>query len=169
MKLVFSVRRRYLCLMRRTLLRLFCVGWLAYAWPLHGDTGRILKVLPEFLDLKGRTSLSPSLYERDAYQAVLRDHPSRREGIRFYVQWHTKGAVWEPLIVRLELRGAASGSFPKRLVVDTPVENTGSTLSHWVEVTLTGDEYRNFGGVTAWRATLWEGRHALGSQQSFLW
>jgi len=49
-------------------------------------TGKILKVLPQFLDTKGRNSLSPSLYERDAYQVVLREHPERRSAMRFYVE-----------------------------------------------------------------------------------
>jgi len=129
----------------------------------------VLKVLPEFLDLKGRTSLSSSLYERDAYQATLRAHPAQRSGIRFFIQWKTSGALWEPLKLRLELRGAAAGNLPKQLVFDLPVENIGSPFSRWTDVTLTGEDYKQFGGVTAWRATLWEGAHLLGAQQSFLW
>ena len=38
---------------------------------------RITKVLPHLLDDKGRHTLSPSLYERDAYQAELRKNPDR--------------------------------------------------------------------------------------------
>ena len=34
--------------------------------------GKISKVLPHWLDLQGRHTLSPSLLERDAYQAKLR-------------------------------------------------------------------------------------------------
>ena len=40
-----------------------------------GGSGRILKVLPHLLDGKGHHTLSPSLLERDAYQAELRLHP----------------------------------------------------------------------------------------------
>ncbi len=147
----------------------FSVCWLLCASPLFAGTGGILKVLPEFLDKNGKTALTPSLYDRDAYQAILRIHPSRRSGIRFYIQWKTKGAVWEPLVVRLELRGAAAGTLPKKLVLDNFVENVATPFSRWVEVDLVGDEYKNFGGVTAWRASLWEGRRMLGKQQSFLW
>lgn len=155
--------------MQRPALGLIILCSLLCVSPLLAGTGRILKVLPEFLDEKGRTTLSPSLYERDAYQAVLRTHPSRRSGMRFYIQWKTKGAIWEPLVVRLELRGTAMGHLPRRLVLDNYVENVATPLSRWVEVDLVGAEYKEFGGVTAWRATLWEGRQMLGKQQSFLW
>jgi hypothetical protein len=33
---------------------------------------RVYKVLPQFLDVNGRASLTPSLYDRDAYQAIHR-------------------------------------------------------------------------------------------------
>jgi hypothetical protein len=155
--------------MWRSLIWLSIAGSLAAAWPTHAGTGRVLKVLPEFLDLKGHASLSPSLYERDAYQAQLRTHPDQRSGIRFFIQWKTKGGIWEPLKIKLELRGAAAGNLPRQLVFDLPVENTGGWFSHWTDVTLSGEEYRQFGGVTAWRATLWEGNHLLGAEQSFLW
>ena len=51
-------------------------------------TGKVIKVLPQFLDLKGRHSLSPSLYDRDAYQAQLRDTKTNISGMRFAVQWN---------------------------------------------------------------------------------
>lgn len=132
-------------------------------------TGSLLKVLPEFLDLKGHNSLSPSLYERDAYQATLRQHPERRSGIRFYIQWKSRKAVWQPLLVRLELRGIAEGKLPRQLALERAVPNPGGRLTHWIDVTLSGNEYKDFGSVTAWRATLWEGQTLIGEEQSFLW
>ena len=137
--------------------------------PLIAATGSLLKVLPEFLDLKGRNSLSPSLYERDVYQATLREHPDRRSGMRFYIQWKAREPVWEPLLVRLELRGIAQGNLPRRLTLERAVPNPGGALSHWVDITLSGDAYKDFGSVTAWRVTLWEGQKLIGRQQSFLW
>lgn len=142
---------------------------LTLAWQSPAATGKILKVLPEFTDLQGRTSLSPSLYERDAYQAMLRLHPERRSGLRIFIQWKTKGAVWEPLTVRLELRGTAEGSAPKQLVLDKKVVNKGHRLSRWTDLPLSSQEYKFLGAVTAWRASLWEGTKLLGKQQSFLW
>jgi len=135
-----------------------------------GDGGDgIVKVLPEFLDLKGRNALSPSLYERDAYQLSLREHPERRSGIRFYVQWKAPKPAWEPLLVRVEFRGIAEGRLPRQASLEQPVPNRGGLSSHWVELTLDGDAYKTFGNVTAWRVTLWEGQTLVGRQQSFLW
>jgi len=145
------------------------VTTLLLADPAHAATGRVIKVLPEFLDREGRTSLSPSLYERDAYQAVLRIHPDRRAGLRFYVQWKIKGPAWEPLKLRLELRGLAEGQLPKEMVIEEPLVNRGQRFSHWAKVTLDTEAYKRLGAVTAWRVTLWEGQKQIGEQQSFVW
>jgi hypothetical protein len=155
--------------MRWPLLFLLSFCWLGTPLAAAGATGRVIKVLPEYLDAKGRSSLAPSLYERDAYQAILRENPSKRAGLRFYIQWKTKGPVWEPLKVRIQVRGPAQGNLPRELVLEKPVENKGGWFSHWAEVTLTAKEYHDFGGLAAWRVTLWEGRTLLGQQQSFMW
>ena len=63
----FILESRYSFFMRRPILILaFCFMLCAGA---AAATGSVIKVLPQFLDLKGRTALSPSLYDRDAYQA----------------------------------------------------------------------------------------------------
>ena len=154
--------------MRRFCIWLALVGWLAGGWLAQAATGRVIKVLPQFLDLKGRNSLSPSLYERDVYQATLRDHTNQCSGMRFNVQWKTKGQPAAPLKLQVELRGSAHGDYPKQLVLEKPVEPGGS-FSHWAEFDLIGAEYKSFGRATAWRVTLWEGPQMLGEQKSFLW
>lgn len=164
----FPRRGVYLSVMRRWLIGMALVCGLAVAGPARAASGRVIKVLPEYLDLKGRTSLSPSLYERDAYQASLRNHPEKRSGMRFYVQWKAKGSAEEPLKLRVEVRGAAKGNLPKELVLELPVQ-PGGWFSHWSALTLSGKEYKEFGAVTAWRVTLWEGGRQLGKQKSFLW
>ena len=73
--------------------------------PATAATGRIIKVLPHLLDLQGHHALSPSLYDRDAYQARLRQHPDLVSGIRFDVQWKAKGPMSAPLSVIVEMRG----------------------------------------------------------------
>ncbi len=135
----------------------------------QGATGRVVKVLPQFLDKQGRAALSPSLYERDAYQAQLRAHPDQRSGLRYCVQWKTKGPVWQPLRLRLEVRGVAQGNLPKELVLDQNLANKRSMFARWTELTINPDQYQHLGSVTAWRVTLWEGAQMIGSQQSFLW
>ena len=154
--------------MRRSFIWLALVGWLAVVSSAQAATGRVIKVLPQFLDLKGRSSLSPSLYERDTYQALLRRETNQCSGMRFCVQWKVKGQPVAPLKVQVELRGVARGDFPKHLVLEQPVK-AGGWFSHWTELDLVGEEYRNLVRVTAWRATLWEGPQQLGEQKSFLW
>jgi hypothetical protein len=154
--------------MRRSLIWLALVGSLAATSSAPAATGRVIKVLPQFLDLKGRNSLSPSLHERDIYQAVLREHTNQCSGMQFNVQWKTKGQPAAPLKLQVELRGVARGDFPKQLVLEKSVE-AGGWFSHWAEIPLVGEEYKSFGQVTAWRVTLWEGPQLLGKQQSFLW
>ncbi len=57
----------------------------------HAASGKVLKVLPHFLDLQGRHALSPSLFERDAYQAHLRKNPAEVSALRFDVEWSGRG------------------------------------------------------------------------------
>jgi hypothetical protein len=130
-------------------------------------SGRVVKVLPHFLDLEGRHSVSPSLYDRDAYQAELRKYPEKRSGIRFDILWRARGAAKEKAKLRVELRGTAKGNLPSETTIETEVTITGT--GHWALVKLDGENYKKFGEVTAWRVTLWSGDQLLGEQKSFLW
>lgn len=130
-------------------------------------SGKVLKVLPHFLDHEGRHSVSPSLYDRDAYQAELRAHPEKRSGIRFDILWRGRGEPKQKAKLRVELRGAAKGNLPSEKSIETEVTMTG--ISHWAAIKLDGEDYKKFGEVTAWRVTLWDGDQLLGEQKSFLW
>jgi hypothetical protein len=154
--------------MRRSLswLLLLGLGWIPFAG--QAATGKVIKVLPHYLDLQGRHTLSPSLYERDAYQASLRDNPAGRMGMRFDVQWKTKGQPAGPLKLRLELRGLAKGNVPEEFLLEQAVV-PGGWFSRWTGLTLSGDDYKSFGQVTSWRVSLWENDQLLGEQKSFLW
>jgi hypothetical protein len=159
---------RYTSPMRRLLFWLPLVWLLTVALPAGAATGRVMKVLPLFMDLNGQHTLSPSLYERDAYQAELRRHPEKRAGLLFEVQWKTKGKAAAPLKVRVELRGTASGALAKEFMLEKIVVPP-KWFSHWTGLKLEGQEYLDFGEVTAWRVTLFEGDRVLGEQKSFLW
>jgi hypothetical protein len=142
---------------------------LLLALSVQAGTGTIDKVLPFYLDKKEKYSLSPSLFERDAYQVELRMKPELRSGMVYRVQWNVKGKPSAPLKIRLELRGIAQGNLPKQLVIEQPVQKR-RWLTQWASLYLKGEDYKTFGEVTAWRVTLWEGEDLLlGSQQSFLW
>jgi hypothetical protein len=168
MSVEFGAGAGYLSNMRRFLIWWAVVVGLALAMSAPAATGRVIKVLPQFLDLKGRNSLTPSLYERDLYQATLLRETNQCSGMRFNVQWKAKGQTTAPLKIQVELRGVAHGDYPKQLVLEKPVE-PGGRLSHWAVFDLVGEEYKDFGRVTAWRVTLWEGTGLLGEQKSFLW
>jgi hypothetical protein len=150
--------------MRRPLL-LLCLGFFLGTFAVAAEEGRILKVLPQFLDQAGRNSLSPSLYDRDAYQAHLRQHTNEVSGMRFAIQWKAHAPV--PLKLRVELRGIVTGKGPRETALETSVHP--AWFSHWASVPFTGDDYKRFGEVTAWRVTLWDGDRLLNEQKSFLW
>ncbi|MFO1477985.1 MAG: hypothetical protein U1F98_15220 [Verrucomicrobiota bacterium] len=138
------------------------------AAPASAGTGKVIKVLPLLVDTNGLHSLSPSLFDRDAYQAYLRRHPDECAGTRFAIQWKTSGAIYGPLLLRVEIRGTAKGDLPTRTTLEEKLK-PGGWFSHWAEINLSGDAYRKSGTVTAWRVTLWEGDELLGEQKSFLW
>lgn len=130
-------------------------------------TVRIKKVLPHYLDKEGRHTLAPSLFERDAYQARLRQNPSERSAIRFDVNWRAAGANHSNLKLRLELR-TSQGNLAKPLLLETPVK-VRAFFSKWSALILQGEAYENVSEIIAWRASLWDGETMLAEQKSFLW
>jgi hypothetical protein len=130
------------------------------------SSGSVEKVLPHYLDLKGRHSVLPSLYDRDLYQAELRLHPEKRSGLRFDILWKARN-VKEPKL-RVELRGVPKGKSSGTRVLEEPVKSK-SRFGTWSGITLKGQDYKEFGEVTAWRVSLWDGKYLMGVQQSFLW
>lgn len=131
----------------------------------HAGSGKVLKVLPHFLDHEGRHALSPSLYERDAYQAHLRKHPEEISALRFDVNWSAGGKAAN-LRIRVEARGGKAAAQPKMLEATVKPGWSGSA---WSAVTLDKDAYQLLGSVVAWRVTLWDGEQMLAEQKSFLW
>jgi len=136
---------------------------------LAGETvspGRIIKTLPLLVDTNGYTALSPSLFDRDAYQAYLREHTNDVSAIRFDILWQAKPVAsdWK---LRLELRGVAVDGTPRRQTLETAIHPPA--FRHWDSLTLGGTNYHNFGRVVAWRSTLWQEDVQVSEQQSFLW
>ena len=137
--------------------------------PRHSEaaTGRVVKVLPLFLDLKGHDAKSPSLFDRDAYQAWLRQHTNEISAIRFDVLWKASNLKGAKLKLRAELRGVGEHGLPRQTVLETEV--TPGYFRSWTSLKLEDDDLRNFGSLVAWRVTLWNGDQQLGEQKSFLW
>ena len=132
-----------------------------------GSTGQVFKVLPLWLDQEGHVAKSPSLFDRDAYQAYLRDHADQISGVRYDVLWKASKAPAAKYILRLELRGVAKDGKPKFKTFESPV--VPGYFRKWSSFTLGGDEMKHTGNVVAWRATLLEGTTVIGEQKSFLW
>lgn len=126
---------------------------------------KLIKVLPQYLDREGRHAISPSLFDRDAYQARLRRRPEERSGLRFAVQWNAPDAA--SLRLRVELLGAR-GAEPTKAVLEESVQHHG-WFSNWSVLKMAGEEYKNFGELVAWRTSLWDGNHQIAERKSFLW
>jgi hypothetical protein len=148
-------------------------GWLlalslVLALPLGAEvTGKIVKVLPHHLDNAGKHTLSPSPFDRDAYQFLLRNDPKLVSGVRFDIRWKAKQAKSARLKLRLELLTTTSTK-SKPLVFDLPVA-AKSGLGRWTKIPVVGQDFERAGDIIAWRVTLWEGETQVAEQKSFLW
>jgi hypothetical protein len=130
------------------------------------DGARVSKVLPHYLDEKGRHTLSPSPYERDAYQNLLRQNPEKISALRFEVRWTPPRGAGPTLKVRLEIRGEKTGTQP--LVLEAPVQAKGRG-TQWTPLLMDKATLEKCGAVVAWRARLYHGDGVAAEMQSFLW
>src|SRR5438045_8010970 len=124
--------------MRLRLMSLWLLGGLCSSLMLHAGPAKILKVLPQYVDLDGRHSLAPSLYGRDAYQAILRKYPEKRSGLRFDVNWKAKRQDSEKLLLRIELRGSGR-DVSEPIVLERPVR-PAKFFSTWSSLVLEGED-----------------------------
>ena len=121
--------------------------------------------LRERVRVTGHDATRWSLYERDAYQVQLRLHPEQRSALRFAVQWGSRDT--SRLLLRVELRGNR-GKNGTTATIESPVRYRG-IFTTWSNASLSGEAYKNFGELSAWRATLWDGEQLVAEQKSFLW
>ncbi len=131
-------------------------------------SARVLKVLPHFLDLQGRHTVNPSLFDRDAYQFDLRHNPERRSGMRFDVLWKgVRGTPSAVLVLRVELRGSKAPA-QDPVVVSQRVFASGN-YSQWTRLPIVGPDYEKLGELHSWRVSLWNEEELVAEQTSFLW
>jgi acyl dehydratase len=130
------------------------------------DGASISKVLLHYLDAQGRHTLSPSLYERDAYQDQLRKHPEKVSALRFEVRWTPPAGAGPTLKVRLEVRGEKTAG--ESLTFELPVQARGRS-SQWAHVLMDKAALEKCGGIVAWRARLYHGDGLAAEMKSFLW
>jgi hypothetical protein len=158
--------------MRRTQYFTFLalLGSLLFGVPavsLAASTPKIKKVLPFYLDKNGLNAVDPSLYERDAYQALLRRDAKLQSGMRFDVLWKASASDVASLHVQIELRGIKDKTLTKRILTSKLTKR--GWFSTWSSFNFLGEEYREFGDLLAWRVTLWKGDQQVSEQKSFLW
>jgi len=67
----------------------------------------------------------------------------------------------------LELLGARGPESTKALL-EGPVQRHG-LFGTWSSLALTGESYKSFGELVAWRVSLWDGPTQVAEQKSFLW
>ena len=127
------------------------------------DEGKIIKVLPFLVDTNGHIARSPSLFDRDAYQAYLHTHASEVLGIRYDVQCRAS----ENLKLRLEIRAVGTNNTPQIKTLETDVP--AGRFENWAQIKFLGEDYKNAGPIVAWRASLWKNDSQLSEQKSFLW
>jgi hypothetical protein len=130
-------------------------------------TGKVAKVLPHLLDAQGRHTVSPSLFDRDAYQFHLRSHRDLVSGARFDIQWKARRARGAALTMRLELLTTTSTKDRPLVFEQAVAARTGT--ARWVKIPVVGQEFEKAGELIAWRVTLWNGNSLLAEQKSFLW
>ena len=153
--------------MRRLLVILLLLGSLSATFASDAASGRVVKVLPLLLDLKSRDAVSPSLYDRDAYQVYLRQHTNEISAIRFDVLWKASNTKGAKLKLRVELRGIGAGGLPRQITLEQSV--TPGYFRRWNSLTLGAADYKNSGEIVAWHATLRSDDRLIGEQKSFLW
>jgi hypothetical protein len=162
--------------MRALLILLASLGVGTAAWA--GDTVnpvgvvnagdcKVLKVLSFLVDQKGRIAVSPSLFDRDAYQAYLRQHLGEVSTVRVDVLWKAVKAPDEKLRISVDLRGLTTNGVPKIYTLETNV--APGRFGRWTSLELGSETYRDCGSVLAWRARLWNKDEMLSEQKSFLW
>jgi hypothetical protein len=152
---------RNLLLLLPTLIWTFCPA------PVMAASARILKVLPLFVDEEGRSALSPSLFERDVYQAMLAKHPEQQAGMRYTVHWKLTTAQPTTAVLRLELRGTKTHRL-EPLIIEQPVKKSG-WFGRWTSFDLKTIPFHELGPIVAWRVSLYSDDLCLAEQKSFLW
>jgi hypothetical protein len=149
--------------------------WIIFAFALllvpaaFAGEGKIIKVLPLYLDSKGRDSLLPSLYERDAYQAQLRKHADQRKTLRFAVQWKASNVDWSKTKLVVETRGVVGNALVTRKAERAVHKRGFFEKLKFENIDISGENFDTMGELAAWRVTFWEGNHKLAEEKSFLW
>ena len=136
---------------------------------MHAADARILKVLPHAVDEMGRHTLSPSLYERDAYQVYLREHPDLVAAMRFDIQWKADMDPETPLTLQIEIRTSRRDLTDPLRLSKSVVPRRFLFKRRWTALQIPRQQFNELGKILAWRVSLWRGGEVVAEQRSFLW
>ncbi len=128
---------------------------------------KIFKVLPHYLDKDGHNTLSPSLFERDRYQALLRLDQTKCLTIRFDVQWRNTLKNFDDLSITVEMRGPKTNS--PTISFSEKISSRKSIWSHWTKIRIPEESFRELEGLEAWRVLIKDGDEVLKEERSFMW
>lgn len=128
---------------------------------------KIFKVLPHYLDKQNRHSLSPSPFERDRYQSILRADIEKCSTIRFDIQWRNTLSDLENMSITVEIRGNKMGSEPVSFTQKLPSKK--SIWSKWTKIKIPEETFHKMDGIGAWRVIIQDGEKTLQEYRSFMW
>ena len=134
---------------------------------LQAGSVKIFKVLPHYLDKEGRHTLSPSPFERDRYQAILKADPEKCSTMRFDIQWRNTLKDFQNIRLKIELRGSNLRSKPIEFTEEFAVNK--SIWSKWSKIKVPEEVFEKLHNVSAWRVSIWDGEEMICEYQSFLW
>ena len=133
-----------------------------------GASTEILKVLPHWLDQQGRHTVSPSLFERDAYQLHLKYHREEVSTIRFDVNWRLKERGLQGCMLHLEARfGSKEGI--QTLEQKTLIKAGKRRKKGWSDLRIPKASVDFQSNLIAWRVRVMRGDEVLATRTSFLW
>ena len=128
---------------------------------------KIFKVLPHYLDKDGHNTLSPSLFERDRYQALLRLDQTKCSTIRFDVQWRNTLKNFDDLSITVEMRGTKTNS--PTISFSEKISSRKSIWSKWTKIRIPEEDFKELEGLGAWRVMIKNGDEILKEERSFMW
>jgi len=129
--------------------------------------GKVYKVLTHLLDLKGKHRLSPSLFERDAYQEQLRANPQLVSGAAFEIHWKAKDGHKKDNVIQIQIRG--SKNYQDKPLTKTIKVKGRKYFKTWSRITLSKKEMQDIGKIVAWKVSLLDEEKVISEHFSFLW
>jgi hypothetical protein len=129
---------------------------------------QILKVLPHWLDQQGRHTLSPSLFERDAYQQHLSLHRDEVSTMRFDVNWRLATRDLTGCTLHLEARVGRDDAI-ETIEHEVPLQLPSLRRQGWTGIQIPEGSWDPESNLMAWRVTLRQESTILATRTSFLW